>query len=408
MFATTLSRFKIMRSPVRALLGVYWVYSFTGGLIGAFTQIFLYDQFTSVSLNIVATVIFYTGIMLGFCVPGMMAALWRLNLKHGFLWSFVAMGLALIYFLQASTVATAYLAMFLWGFGQGIFWLTINTFELSETKAEERDFYSSILNAGNQILSLVGPACAVLLIWLSGHIFHIGTFTLLFTVAPVMYLLGFLFFARIRDYRPQPIVWADVRHFFFDRRNQAAQLYTLGTGFQQILDVTIPPLLILLVLGTPLNVGVYNTFFALFSVFCVIVVAQYRTPANRLKIYGLTTLGLVLATIWFGYSFSFVALVIYTIVVGILSPHMNISSHVVDLNSMEIGRTESDFYATMILRDFFLWIWRSVGGLTFLAVITLLGTQKEILQMGMYLLATMLLLMYAGAFLLTKLQPRPN
>ncbi len=395
-----------MRPSVRSLVFLYWIYAFVGGMVGVFTQLFLYQRFTSISLNVAATVVFYTGIMLGFCIPGFFAARWRLNIKQGFMWSFLFLGVSLLYLSQTVTMAHAYTAMLLWGFGQGIFWLTVNTCELSETKDGERDFYSSVLNAGNQILSLVGPAVATVLLWLSGSVFHFGTYTLLFSVAPAVYLLGFFCFSSIKTYRPKPIRFADITYFLTDRRNQAAQLYTMGTSFQQVLGIVVPPLAILTILGTALRVGMYDTLFAIFSAACILIVARYRTQQNRLAMYGVTTVGLVLAVLWFGYAFTFVALIIYTVVDGVLSPVMNVSSHVIDLNSMEIGRKESDFYATMLLRDFSLWVWRVAGGLLFLCVINLFGADKIVLSVGLYLLAGAFLLTYTGAFLLLKIRPR--
>lgn len=406
MLGDTLTRFKDMRPSVRALVFLYWIYAFAGGMVGVFTQIFLYQKFTDLSLNITATIVFYTGIMLGFCVPGFLAALWRWNLKRGFMWSFLVIGAAILYLLHIRTTTEAYLAMLLWGLGQGIFWLTVNTFELSETRDGERDFYSSVLNAGSQILSLLGPATATALIWLSDSVLGLGTYTLLFTVAPAVFLLGFLAFASIRDYRPAPLSRADVRHYFTDRANQAAQLYTFGTGIQQSAGVTISPLVTLLILGTALNVGIYDTLFAIFSAFVVLAVARYRTEENRLLIYGITTAGLVLATVWLGYELTFATFIVYTIVKGILSPINSVSSHVIDLKAMEIGRQETDFYATMILRDFFLWIWRATGGLILLFIIHLLGASHGALSAGLYTLAGGLALMYLGAFVMVRIVRR--
>jgi MFS transporter, YQGE family, putative transporter len=344
----------------------------------------------------------YTGIMLGFCIPGYIAARLRLNSKGGFVWSFISTGIAIFALLFIQGAPSALAVMLLWGFGQGIFWLTVNTFELTETKDSERDFYSSVLNAGNQVLGLAGPACATLLIWLSGVVMHIGTFTLLFTVAPAIYLLGFFCFATIRDYRPRPIELADVKHFFTDRRNQYAQLYTGGMGFQQMLGVTVPPLVILFILGTALRVGLYSTFFSIFSAFCVLALAQYRTHSNRLTIYVFTTLGLTVAISLLGYLFSFAGLIMYTLLEGIFTPLNNVSSHVVDLASMEIGRKESDFYATMILRDLSLWFWRMLGGTVFLLALSVLHTEKSFLSFGLYLLAAGLVFTYCGAYFLVK------
>ncbi len=402
MLRTTFERFIAMRPSVQSLVFLYWIYAFAGSMVGVFTQIFLYQKFTSLSLNVTATIIFYTGIMLGFCVPGFFAAVWRLNLKQGFAWSFLIIAGSILYFLHIGTTTEAYLAMLLWGIGQGVFWLTINTFELTETKDAERDFYSSALSAGNQVLSLAGPAVATLFIWFSGSVLHLGTYTLLFTFAPAIFLLGFFCFSHIRDYRPQPIEWADVNYYFTDRRNQAAQLFTLGTGIQQMMGIIVPPLVIFFILGTALRVGVYNTLFAIFAALCILVVAQYRTPSNRIVIYGVTTVGVVLAIVWFGYAFSFMALVIYTVVDGIFSPVMNVSAHVIDLGAMEIGRKESDFYATMIFRDFFLWVWRCLGGMAFLLIIAFIGAEKTMLSVGLYTLAIGFLLTYTGAFLLSR------
>ena len=255
MVTTTFRQFREMRPSVRSLVFLYWIYDFTVSMVGIFVQLFLYQRFSSLELNVIATILFYTGIMVGFCIPGVLAALWRLNIKQGFVWSFLCMGLSLVYLLQVTDTLHAYFAMFLWGLGQGVFWLTVNTFELSETIKEERDYYSSMLAAGAQVLGLAGPACATAFIWLSGSVLHLGTFTLLFTVAPAFYLLGFFCFSHIREYRPPHIRWSDIAYYFTDRKNQAAQLYTLGSGFQDTLGIIVPQLVIFLILGTALKVG---------------------------------------------------------------------------------------------------------------------------------------------------------
>ncbi|MDE2079006.1 MAG: hypothetical protein KGI73_01320 [Patescibacteria group bacterium] len=398
-----LKNFRALRPPVRALVLIYWIYAFAGGMVGVFAQLFLYQRFTSVTLNVSATMALYTGIMVGFCFIGVMAGAWRMDIKHSFLASFIVTAAAILYFLSVTTTSEAFLAMFLWGVGQGLFWLAVNTFELSETRDSERDLYSSLLKAGNQVLSLLGPASATLLIWLSGSFFHTGTYTLLFTVAPLVYLLGFFYFAKLRDYRPPRLVRADIAHYFTDRTNQAAQLYTLGSGFQDVLSTVVPSLVILLILGTALKVGLYDTFFAVFSTIVLLALAGYRTPENRLAFYGWTTAGVAAAAAWLGYAFSFVGLVVYTIVNGVLAPVMGVSSHVISLASMEIGRKETDFYATMILRDFFLFVWRIAGGMVFLGLMSVFSAEQAALASGLYLIAAAYLVKFGGAALFVRM-----
>jgi MFS family permease len=372
-----------------------------------FTQIFLYERFASVPRNIIATLVFYAGIMVGFVVFGYVASIFRLNIKIGFPLSFMVMAAAVVLLLFSHTVEAAYFAMGLSGIGEGLFWLTIHTFELSETKDNERDFYSSMLSAGGQILSLAGPAVATLLIWLSATVFNWGTFTLLFLFTPLVYLLGLFCFSGIQDYRPARVEWADLVHFLSDKRNHIAQFYLMGTSFQNFFSATIPPLVILFILGTSFRVGIYSTLFAILSTLCILVLARHRTTENRLFILTVATVLLAIMTVLFGYFFTFVALVVYTVAEGILQPILRVSIHVIDLQTMEsIGRSTSDFYATMLLRDFSLFVWRSIAGLGFLLTIGFLHTEKESLVAGIYFLAFSLLAIYAGARLLLKSAPR--
>ncbi|HVW71651.1 MAG TPA: hypothetical protein VHB93_00680 [Candidatus Paceibacterota bacterium] len=381
---------------------MYWINSLASGLVGVFLQLYLYQRFASVSLNIVATLIDYTGIMVAFCGAGYLASVLRINLKHGFIVSFVVTAAAIFYVPHAVDFTHACLAMFAWGAGQGFFWLTGNTFELAETVDGERDYYASLLSAGNQVLSLVGPALATLLIWLSGTVLGWGTYTLLFIVAPAVYVLGFFSFAYLRDYRPPRVVWADVSYFFSDRKNQLAQLYTLGTGIQQILSIAIMPLAVFFVLGTALKVGAYDTLFAILSIICILGIARYRTPSNRLRMYAITTAGLILITVWFGYELTLFALIGYTVLEAILGPLNNVTAHVINLSAMEVGRKETDFYATMLLRDFFLWVWRSLGGLALLLLAQFVPTDRSVLSFGLYMIALGLAVMYVGAYAFTR------
>lgn len=405
MFRTTLNRYHELRPPIKALVFLYWIYIFTGSLLSIFIQLYLYERFASIVFNMVSTMLLYTGIMIGFVGFGYLASLFRMNIKHGFFWSFFLTALSVILLLLSGSERIAISAMFLSGIGEGLFWLTLHTFELTETKDEERDFYSSILSAGTNLLSLAGPALATLLLWISGSLLHWGNFTLLFVIAPAIYLLGFFCFSRLRDYRPERVTWEDIAHFFTDRKNQLSQPYMMGTGFQHTLQTAILPLAVLFILGTALRVGIYSTILSILTVLCLLIIAHYRTPSNRLKIFGIATALIVMLTLWFGYEFTLLALVIYTIGEALLSPIMRVSAHVIDLQTMEsIGRPSADFFATMLLRDFSLWIWRSLAGFLFLFLVSQAATEKEYLVIGLYLLAAALFLTYVGAHILvTKL-----
>jgi len=403
MLSETIANFQKLRRPVRSLVFLFWIYSFTGALIGVFTQIFLYQRFADITLNVYATQVFFTGIMVGFVILGYIASLLRRNIKNGFLASFLVIGSSVTVLLFSSTIEVAYFAMFLNGIGQGLFWLTIHTFELAETKSHERDFYSSLLTAGGQLSLVAGPALATVLIWFSENILAWDTFTVLFILTPFCYLLGLFCFSDIQDYYPKAARWADLKHFFSERKNLVSQLYLLGGNIGVVAGGVIPPLAILLILGGAVNVGVYNTLFALFSAICVLSLVRYRTTSNRLYIFGIATVILALATILFGFYFGLFFLIIYTITQGILAPILRVSAHVIDLETMEsIGRSDSDFYSTMLLRDLSLFVWRIMGGFVFLGFLSLFSSEESLIGGGLYFIAFSLITTFFGAYFLLK------
>jgi MFS family permease len=92
----SLAHFRLQRRSLPSLIYLFWIYSFVSRAVGAFSQIYIYELFNSVQLAIIAGIVTFTGIMIGFCICGVVAALYRLNAKHGFLLSFLFTGLGLI------------------------------------------------------------------------------------------------------------------------------------------------------------------------------------------------------------------------------------------------------------------------------------------------------------------------
>ena len=92
----SLAHFRLQRRSLRSLIYLSWIYSFVSRAVGAFSQIYIFELFNSVQLAIIAGIAAFTGIMIGFCICGVVAAYYRLNAKHGFLLSFLFTGLGLI------------------------------------------------------------------------------------------------------------------------------------------------------------------------------------------------------------------------------------------------------------------------------------------------------------------------
>ncbi len=396
----SLAQFWSLRSPLRSLIFLFWVYSFVSRAVGAFSQIYIYQMFGSVQLNILAAMSNFTGIMIGFCICGVVAARHGLNAKYGFVLSFLFSGLGLVLLALARDLPQACGAVAIRGVGIGLFWLTVHTYELKETRDNERDIYSTFLSAGDQIVTLASPAFATLLIWVS-HKLGLGEFTLLFLVTPPIFLLGISSLRALKDYRPAPIGMHDVVHFLTDRRNQAAQIYLMGGAAAHILQQILIPLAAITVLGSALNVGGFNTVFAIAGALALLAVGARRRPDNRLLILGMSSIVLVSLNVMLGLSLTIVPLIVYTIGSSVMQPVMRVSQHVIDLRTMDgMAHVESDFYPAMILRDVALWVWRMAAALILLALAGDAGTGQEAISLGMYLIAGAIAVTYAGARLL--------
>lgn len=401
----SISQFRALRPPVRALVYLYWIYMLVTAVIGVFTQIYVYQLFESVSFNIVTSMLSFTGLMLSFCGYGAIAARLGISSRYGFFLSFLFTSVGVVMLSMAGDMASAAAAMTMMGIGAGFFWLTIHTYELVETHDHERDVYSTYLSAGTQIISLVGPAAATALIYVA-HVYGWSEFSLLFIATPVLFILGFFFFDQLSDYRPAPIRGDDVAHFVSDRRNQTAQMYLFGGAATHILQEALIPLVLISVLGTALNVGGFNTLFALVGAAALLFVGARRHAGNRLQILGICAGVIVILSIVLGHTLTVPVLILYAFGTNIAQPLLRVSEHVIDLQTMgSVGHHESDFYPTMIFRDFSLWAWRMVAGLALLFAISSVEVDAQALIIGMYLIAVSFVILYMGARRLVAMQP---
>ena len=401
MLKTALRHFNELRPPVRAMVYLHWVYGFVGAMTSVFVQIFLYQRFSSVSFNIVALAVYFIGCALGFSLVGALMAWWRINMKWGYLWAFVILCLSFLFLYGEVEKNDALLFSFFNGFGLGLYWVTLHTFELTETKNHERDYYSSVLSAGDQIIDLAAPAFATLLFFLSKDIFHLGSYTLLFAVSPLLYLAGIPLFRHIRTYRPSPIDRADVRHFLHDRKNRTAQLYLFAGSANFAFGRIVLPVAAIMFLGSETHVGLFNTVFAVISAIALIALSHYRHSGNRLRFLFVTAMATAGITLLFAARFDLIIFILFSLCSVVLKPLLRVSSHVIDLETMEtLGIKGRDFFPTMILRDAAFGVWRVLALLLLLGLTSLVGEGENAVRLGLLFLAIATVLLYTGATLL--------
>ena len=403
MLRTALTDFKKLRPSVRAILSLHWIYSAVGAMTGVFVNIYLYQRFESVLFNVFAMMINFVGCALGFSLIGFIASRYRMNMKWGYLLAFMLLSSSFLFLYGEVNALFARLFMFQNGIGLGLYWVTLHTFELTETKNEERDYYSSVLSAGDQIIELVAPATATALFYLSADVFHFGTYTLLFYVAPLLYLFGIPLFARVRAYRPAPVTYADMKHFVYDKKNLRAQVYLFGNSLEYTTAMVVLPIAAISFLGSAKHVGIFNALFAVISAVALLSLAKVRHSGNRLQFLRLTTIAAAAIALFMALYYGFVAFLVFSLLALVINPLKRVSEHVIDLETMEtLGREGSDFFPTMVFRDAAFGVWRLIALTCFAFFIFTFGEGEVAVRFGFVLLALSALVIYLGATLLYR------
>ncbi len=398
MVKKTIARFQTLRAPVRAMVYLHWLYSFVGALTGVFVHIYIYQLFDSVLVNAIAQAVYFFGVVIGFSGVGALAGLYRVDLKRGYLWAFIVLAGSFGFLFGDVSRIDAFTFMLANGFGLGLYWLTLHTFELTETKNDERDMYSSFLSAGDQVIDLVGPALAALTFIISRDILHTGSYTLLFIIAPFCYLLGIPFLRHLRSYRPAPVEFDDVRHFFRDKKNRVSQLYFFGPSANYASAKIAVPIAVILLLGTETRVGVFNAVFAVVSMVVILFFSGMRHGGNRLSfLFWTSSAGALMSTLP-ALIFTLPVYILYSLGMVVLKPLQRVSAHVIDLETMEtLGRKERDFYPTMILRDVALGTWRITSIGVLVLFIGIVGEGEVAVRASFIFLALSFALQYIGA-----------
>ena len=94
----------------------------------------------------------------------------------------------------------------------------------------------------------------------------------------------------------------------------------MGGAATHILQQAVIPLAAFTVLGSALNVGGFNTIFAIAGALALLVVGSRRRPENRLFILGMSSIVLVALDVMLGFSMTLVTLIAYTIGTSITQP----------------------------------------------------------------------------------------
>jgi len=377
-FSRTLVRWRQLSTTTRTMVYLFWAYEFASMITAMFMGIFIYLQTGSVAAIVATELTVMVAIALGFVVWGAVLAQLQWSVRWSYWLGLVAFALSFVWLAQAHAELWQLLVfMALYGFGIGAFWLAVHSFEMIFTDDSNRDFYSSMLSLGERAISLLAPAAALGLFYASVHWLGWGQFELLFLLLPLPYLLGVLLVWRLPDFVPRQLNWQYLRDLVLMPRFKELRQFSFAAGAYQPFDSVIFPVVMIFVLKTVVNIGLFEIVMGLLSMLLVTLSAHHRTPHNRIAFLQWTTAATCFALLLLlGFEWSPWLFAGYTLLSSLVDPLFSVSGHTTDLFAIEKMRNDADsFYEGLLFRDLLLFFARVVVLLLLLGLSILIVEQ---------------------------------
>lgn len=356
-------QFKILPLSNKAMVYLMWIYSAWWVITSIFINIYIFQFQKEIVSVIIYNLVYLTATFIWFSIIGWV--LWwvlKRNIRNFYYISYFFFVLSfLIIFSFQEYIGTLIFAV-IYGLWNGIFRCWVHTQELVHIEDNVRDAYSSYISFGTSWIKIWVPLFVSIIFFIVWKHFHFSPYIVLFLLLPVVYMASFFFIKNIWNYTTTWITMKDVKNFFNMKKYLFAHVYFFCMWAYQSLTWTILPIVAIYLLKTEIHVWVYEGVMMLISTFLVAFLSSMRKPKNRVKIMGILSLLIFSNLFLFVFHFTFWGYVAFSLIWVLLDPLYRISEHVFDLRLMDTIRyKESDFFSTMILRDFVLWIWRSVS-----------------------------------------------
>ncbi|MDD3303033.1 MAG: hypothetical protein PHN31_05750 [Candidatus Gracilibacteria bacterium] len=391
-----INNFKKLPLSNKAMVYLMWIYAVGSVIAMIFVNIYVFKIHNSFKDIIFYNLTFFTFNLIGFSFVGWIMSLINKDIKNMYYIGYVFFTLSFIALLIFnSNIFGTYIFGILYGLGNGTFRCAVHTQELKNIKDENRDFYSSSISAGRNILQIITPLIISGIFYL-GDIFNFDGYLVLFLMLPLLYISSFFIINNIDSYTPNKITLSDLKNFFCFKKYKYGHIYFLfGGGIIRSFELVLIPIISIVLLKNEINIGLFQGILTLISTYVVINLSFKRNTHTRLKYYFIICFLLFLTNFVFGIIFSLTFFILFSLANIFLSPIFRVSEHVYDLALMDSIKTEkSDFFPAMILREIVLWIGRmlSLIMLYVLLFFTKIDT-NEILQSGLLIRGLFLLIL---------------
>lgn len=391
----------------KSMIYLMWIYSVWNIISHIFINIYVFSLNKNIYDVLEYNLFFVTATFIGFSFLGFLMSIFKKNIKYMYYLAYSLFILAFILILIFSWKFWTLLFASIYWLGFGSFRCAVHTQELVNIKDKTRDFYSSVISSGTNIINIIVPLFVSFIFFIVKKYFNFSPYIVLFLVLPFVYFISFKFIHNIWDYIPSKIKKKDVKNFFNLKKYLFGQLYILSVWLYQWLFWSLFPIIAITILKTEVNVWFFEWIITFISTFVIVFLSTKRNIKNRIKFMWIISVLIFINITIFAFNFNLIWYIIYSLVSIILTPLYRISEHVFDLKLMDTIKAKwSDFFPAMIFREITLWLWR-----VFIIFILILLYYKwfnneEIIQFGLISIWILIIFAWISISLHMKLEDR--
>lgn len=321
MFKKLLTTFSLLNPQTKSTIYIRWINKTRTLIIAIFANVYIYQVHGSIPDLIISNILYFFWSWLWFLLGGIIIHYKKkTNIKNLFYPSFIALSISFILMpLIGHTLIWVMLFFFVVWVWSGLFYFWTTNYEGVFIKDEQRNFYSSILNAWYTTLKITTPLLVALFFFLQPYT-SINWYTLLFVATWIIYLYGIWFIRTIPDHfvKQHSIAW--IKEYF---KRWKETLYSMTFFSWYWLDKWVWILfsiLLIIVLKSEISIGIYEWVLNLVAVFIMIALWVNASKKQQDKIFLIASsiFALICFMVW--RIPSFYTLVIYSVWMIIIEP----------------------------------------------------------------------------------------
>jgi YQGE family putative transporter len=366
-FLNEVSHYRKLSSESRRLLLSILLFTLALPLLSVFMNSFLWRESKSVSLITLYNIATFIGMPLGFFINAWL--LKKYQSKVLYFWGSLLQGLivAMLLFLPSPELFLILISGVAMGMVSGIYWANRIMIVMQTTKSHQRTYFVSLELI---LVTMMGIIMPLFIGWfiVTGESFWLGWSKMAYQIlAVVLVIIMFVSGWIIYKNRINVPLMKDISPIKPSRRWITLRALSLTVGMAHGVEVVLPGLLILLLVGTERSLGTIMAISGIFVSLSLYQIAKKVGKRYRFRTLCVATAFSILGGLIFGFTYSVAGVICYFILNSFASTFRGtiIGPIGLDVIGSESARQQKHSYLYLADRELYVNIGRNIALGTF-------------------------------------------